>query len=947
MDTRKKWTHVVIIFLVTEISIFNSCYSSIASAQSVQARRWQETQIEPQQYTQLYRLACKPNRTLQSIAEQKEHRQLIEEFKRSSGCERAPEAWRWRYLDEEIDDKWVILLREHTVNERLANVIYTTGLTKIFDIDSFTFNSGDNERDLLNMELVAGDKVDDEECGHQLNKMLNLMDELRLLNENYIFNHSNEDSRNTRGSLEEKYLRLAKVLDSFGRYESNHLTGRMISFGSFDQCRRGRLLMPTATGTTTTGGHDDKRNEYELKNMRFCWARHRLDSFLDESLHLRRKVAFEINSTVLISGICIPEACHSRSFPKFKHLLRRIVSSEFRLPRSIYHNETLELDSIFCLVDEASQIAMIPPIGKLIVLCSLIYLALVSLVTWTKFLRVKEQPLPVFHQLNGENPPIALAPLKNKPREESGRYLAAICEHLKALDLKDSWKDFIRNDDAGHKENRVIDLDTINPIKVLGCAYVVLGHSVLLWAGMMMNEISALQSYENHPFILLILGGTTVVDTFFVISGILTSYLALKRLNCRRQKRLTKQEVSLTIDQVDFKNHQSIEMVQSHDVPAQNDVKKPSESRYGIQAGIRLMKSWLFLSSLRYLRVVPLFAIVYYFKRYVLIYLGNGPMWDYGLNKDTPIGACKLEPWYVPFTPLSAYYSLTKQCLLQSWSLSNEIVFSLISPPLILLMNVRPKLASFIVAIMTLASAAQSHLAFEQVRPELYFEIFDARAYSFTRIINEYSYIYTSPTYRIFSIFVGTVGGYVLFRHSKKVQKERPRQAQLDQTTSSRKIFPAHFSWLATRLAFFFVSLNFVLWVYARQLKSFFFPNHGFIIPVALGWSRIFWAIATLVIFLRMMTDWKDHALLRFSSSAFWKILSRLIFAILLVHLDLLAYMHLSSWKVSNGSLLNAAIEACGVYLICLPIGVFIYVVVENPISKLINQLLFKRAKTT
>lgn len=770
-------------------------------------------------------------------------------------CLREPSAWRWNYVHEL--EHFGVYIRDQSIDQRLANGIYTTTTAKIFDIDIYRYNSGSRQEDEHNQRLVAGPQVDDELCGRHLEQMLALIGELGALNEQRrraggLNGHSD--------FLDSKYLRLARVLDSFGRYDSGHLLGRTMTPGAYGQCLRGELQLA---------------EDNHLVKTRYCWARLRLDKHLDETLRLRNRTAFETQKTSLLSGVCLPESCHSKSFQQNRLLLQELVNSQFRLPKSMYIDETLELESLFCLVDERSQFGM-PLGGKLL---------LVGLLLWT----------------------LTAIYLTNRRSNNSGGPQG----WLEPFDLNKSWKKFLHQREqpsgvvaTGDFPQRFVQLDALNMIKCLLCINVVVGHSLLVTNGYSMDELHHLNNMESDVFLHGLFACTMFVDTFFVITGILLAFSTLRALAKLYSNQESKQR------------------------EAGGSFNWPT-----------FMYQWLMFTINRYLRIVPLLALVYWFKRWVWIYLGWGPFWDFGFNKTTKHGACVREHWLVPFTFWSAYLPMSRQCLLQSWSISNDLFFSIFTPPILLLLYKRPRTATLLSVLACLASLVAGFLTIGALPTQVSWEMQDLKSYGMLRLYNIASHLYTSPHLRSPSLLIGVLAGYHLYYFNEKAAKQ-------SNGSSPGPRWPAWFTGPATLGASCFLTFVLVGTFLSPYLKFYLSPYHRMICAHLLVTIRLLWVMSNAILFVRLTTSWKESRFGQMSSSKFWKIASQLNYAILLVHLDLLlfnAQITSSTQVFSTWSFIWAAASS---YLLCFPIGLYLHIFIENPLEKFIRFALLGRETT-
>ena len=767
--------------------------------------------------------------------------------------------WRWLYLDEMLPPNYEILVKERSIDERLANVLYTVGTDRVSNGDAFKFNSGDKEQDEENERLAAGPEVDDEKCGVHLRQLLGDIEELSAMLDYSRTNKSYESF-----DLEERHVRLARLLDSFGHYESGYLSGRLFSMGSYKQCIKTKLML------------EPKRPE-ELTGSRFCWARLSFEKHLNPILKARQKSAFDLQSNVISTGICIPETCHTKSFSKHRQLFQKLVDGQFKLPKSVYVNENLELESIFCVVDERSQLS-IPFNGKLL-------LGLIATCIG----------LAVFVTFNREK----VESIKNK----------SIRLSLECLDLKTNWNWFVGSNEMSRTSR--IDLDAVNPIKWFGCTFVVFGHSIITRATLSIDYLEGLQSAEESSIGLVLLG-TNVVDTFFVLSGILMAYLVLKKSG--QQQKQAKLETS--------------EQQEENKLPLCENGLTSRKAIGILRFAAKFFKAVMKVMLTRYLRLVPLFALAFWFKKSVFMYIGSGPFWDYGFNRETAHGACKQESWLTPFTYNSALQPLTKQCLLQSWSVSSDIYFTLIFAPILVIMTKFPKFAATLSTILCVASTWGMAKAVLNIDPVDGDQVRDLRIFGMSMLVNKFSYIYTTPHFRMASFAIGALAGYAL--HKYEVEK------------SLEEGWPAWFKGGATRVAFF--TLFLAIYVFAGfglRIRNYMRPNHRHLFLFFMTGFKILWCLSQAVIFLRMMTDWKDTATVKIFSNRFWSAMAKVSYLMLMFHYDLLTFNASEQQTYVTNDWSHIFTSFASVYMMCFPLAVLGAVLFERPKDRLIKIHLF------
>uniref|UniRef100_A0A6G1SJQ8 Nose resistant-to-fluoxetine protein N-terminal domain-containing protein n=1 Tax=Aceria tosichella TaxID=561515 RepID=A0A6G1SJQ8_9ACAR len=906
----------------------------------------------PDEYNELYAVACRKGRynngtSLQPMSKE----ELIDYYSKSNNerlkqvaskyriyqeCRREPTSWRYHYIDEAGQ----VLIRERSIDERSANVLYLVRSVKAISLDIFSYDWEDPHKDEINRNRVVGPKYNDDLCGKQLSQMQALADDLTERAAQLRAANSSASSAPNSIELTDQHISLAKILDSFGRYESGRLFGKIYSAGSYYQCIWNKLIL----------------SPEEKIGMRFCWAHLSYEKHLAESLRTRRRSKYEHPTNVLYSGICLPESCHSKSYDRHKEAIQRLIDSQFTMPLSTYVDEHLDLSSLYCLVDEESEFR-VPLAGK----CLLAFIAGWCLLTLL---------VTVWNATIGKKTSSVWREERRISFEKTGKRANSV-SILEGLDLLESWKDFITHY-SSFSRSRAVQLDAIDFFKVFGCAFVVFGHTMAVFGGFAMDEIRVAKFIEGDTMLCLILAGTLVVDTFFVISGILWAYFALKRLNGRSSEQLPdsghlqtnlsamKQTIDLSrtdsnSKEEERKSFSPVTIVETATSPTDRGKVTIVE----IESWYTTIKvfcfRWVTYTGFRYLRIVPLYVLVHWFKKYVYIYAGSGPYWDHGFNYKSMNGACHKESPLVPFTFLAAYLPISRQCTLQSWSIANDLFFAILAPPVILLINKRPKIAACLSIISCMGSYGFALEKISTMPTYVDEEMRELRSVGFYRFFDDLSLLYTAPHFRVFNFLAGIWGGYALFYKQAKIEKRQaleqrnndiPDQISVElsprvndnKVVSERIEWPNWFRGPATWMAFSYMFTVFLCFGMNETFKQNSFGLYRLVYPQFVTSMRVSWALANVVIFLRMMTDWKDKLVMRWSASKFWQVFSKLNYAILLIHLDLLLYtitgatsLPTSFTKWSFFSL------GAGIFMLSVPLAMLVYVVFENPIDKLIR----------
>lgn len=430
--------------------------------------------------------------------------------------------WRFKYIDELHPNGFEYLIRDKSFEQRVADMIDLTNTNRPTDVNIFAIDSGDTQLDEQQLLLAADNENNDQLCSQHLDEILLQINEMSKLTKN-------------QQKPSEKHVRLARVLDSFAHYEGGLFAGRDFFIGSYYQCISSNLLLnsiPTDSDDAKPVVVVDK--PASLIKTRYCMAKLDLEDHLSPSLKTRHREEHE-HKPKIYAGICLPSTCHTRNFMMMQHgrlntnkaRVQTIVDSQFKLPEFMFREQNLSLHSVFCLIDSDSKLNELSLAAKIFI---------VLIITWLLLIGVATYKLNV-NPAWCENEDFFVHHFKCKQWFNVA---------LKSLSLNESWNDFMENNrtitcnDAGNDQNRLhtnstssstINLNTINPIKALACAVVIFGHSLVMTIMSSTDLIATNKQVEQDPWMFLFLMSTLVVDTIFVITGILLSYLTLIRLD--------------------------------------------------------------------------------------------------------------------------------------------------------------------------------------------------------------------------------------------------------------------------------------------------------------------------------------------------------------------------------------------------------------------------------
>jgi hypothetical protein len=145
-----------------------------------------------------------------------------------------------------------------------------------------------------------------------------------------------------------------------------------------------------------------------------------------------------------------------------------------------------------------------------------------------KIAALSAQEIEEAAESEAESSPLQPAPMLRVPVEPLGRrVLAKIIEFFLAFSaISNSKRLFARSPEE--------NLSALNGIRVLSMLWIILGHTVLFSANLVLNIQYVLEHVIGSWAFMLIPGAEFSVDTFFYMSGFLVAYLTLKTLDTKK-----------------------------------------------------------------------------------------------------------------------------------------------------------------------------------------------------------------------------------------------------------------------------------------------------------------------------------------------------------------------------------------------------------------------------
>lgn len=745
-----------------------------------------------------------------------------------------------KYLEEYESDSFKLVVEENTIDERLASQARAQEAYRAFDGNVNSFDHFDTSVRQEYEVYTSGPEVDAASCSKHLGQMIELLDELDALNQDRRLNPLHKNA-----TLDRRHIHFARVLDSFGRYESGALSGRLKMIGSSTQCLETKLILGPRTAQQVVG-------------TRICSAKLTLDKYLDNDYKLLTEPELSKYKSSLEVKICLPNSCHSDSLRDNKGIIQRLINSQFHLPETIYVDRHREVVDLFCLNDGNTNPLSIPTSGKVLIGLVLIWIAILFYGTC----------------------------YSGKLESSDSRVARVIAEHFNLRTQLEQFTGFNREHGVDFTKERV-DVSTLSFVKVICVILIVYGHSCLLWGARLSDILRGIAIPFRDSALAWTYTITMIVDVFFVMSGMFIVLIAMKRFK--------------------YAN---------------------ADSSLATHIGI-----YFKTSIFRYIRLVPIYFLVIWFKKSIWIYLTTGFFTDKGFNQHTLGGGCKQESLLTHVFGLTPYLPMTTQCLFQSWSLGCEILFSLIAPLLIIGFLTKARLTVFLSSALALATAILSFETILNLEPS-FLKIAEGFNGDIVILPLKQSDFYTNFHLRGGALLVGCIAGYALHQYQTGSIKRWPHWFRVHVTLA------ASFIWVQLILnSIFLAYLKAYMFRPLPAMEKNLYPN-------VFVFNKFIASVAWAVLMTRLTTDWKNYYLIRLLSGHTMQVLGKLTFIVYLLHVDTITYlMDARDSYFNSASLVVISDITIATLVYTSLIGVVIMLFFEGPISGLIKAMQTRRTE--
>lgn len=597
------------------------------------------------------------------------------------------------------------------------------------------------------LKAASGPQVDQETCLTQLNYMVNKTENL------------------ARDKFSSRDLNMFQLLDTYGRIPPGVLVGSAAWLGQYDECIRLQINGPDGVERWPT---------------RYCLASMKLNAWPETGAMS--------DELVVKAAVCLPKACDSTNY-KNKYDLIRLL---FEFNSRVVDKGELYTHSLYCLPDEDSPLRSISQSPKsLATACGFgIWIAILVYATIKyELYKLERARLRRAEKLaqgrTGSPDSRCVSPLEETKavgltmgfevksadnqssdsaglikQKHSSRHIKiykslSIINNLKLLfnttktsglmekaeTIKAEKSDIDTSQTADQyvesllAKEPIVDLRPLEGIKVICMAYVIMGH-VLMCLTMVIKNGRDLAASTSPSFFIANLVPAFAVNSFFTITGLLTSYLLFKQ--------------------------------------------NKSHSLFGSPA------KWLAFMLYRYLRIMPMYIIVVLYCKFLARYMGSGPIWDYGTSKTGQRNLCENESWVWTLLFGANFKPPLDHCIPSAWYLANDFQFFVVTPIFLYMLHRKPELGQLILKAGIVGGYVAGFMSImasgvDDLRPVARF-----MPHGFKTYVSNLSFNYTRPQYRIPAYFCGLLVGFLLHKFEQDKISWLKRQYEKSQLEAKR-----------------------------------------------------------------------------------------------------------------------------------------------------------------
>lgn len=267
-----------------------------------------------------------------------------------------------------------------------------------------------------------------------------------------------------------------------------------------------------------------------------------------------------------------------------------------------------------------------------------------------------------------------------------------------------------------------VDIDVLDGLKVIATSWIVWGHTMMFFFGLVVD----LRFGSERMFditMLTTINTLQVVGIFYIITGCLLTYFSFNKAKLKQ-------------------------------------LLNPA--------------FWLLVLVGRYIRLIPAYALVFWFARHVAPHTGVGPgFYDYRTDDEHARGACAHESWWVMWTMSAADIKIPLDCIPQAWYLSDDFRTLLVLPVYVLLLA-KSTLLGYSAILATFAYSAHRLAQILLVAKIDYCILLAWQPHVYSLMADRLHEVYTNPAVRMSTYLLGVIVGHLLYMYEQRQIKQWP-----------------------------------------------------------------------------------------------------------------------------------------------------------------------------
>lgn len=607
--------------------------------------------------------------------------------------------------------------------------------------------------------------------------------------------------------------------------------------------------------------------------MRYCWSRFR-PKWWPKNETLEQQAVIRV-------GSCLPESCDTQA----DQIYGQEISSLVKFDWSPFYSRALDFESMFCLPNEQSPIRQIPPAGYvyMLILFKWILVVLVATIAFEinkykvnkKWKRYQMLAMPPNGSTGEKQQGIVMENVPSGTMQLAHVDFGWTAEIMEALSLSRTLKNFTRDSfyvNYKHDNNRPrVDMSWLNSMKFLMCLCMVLSHTSFIgWAYTRSLTEHIELATGIGARVLLCVG--RLVDTFFVLFGVFGSYYLISKFKM-------------------------------------DNLSNPLV--------------WIHFNLKALLRIIPLYATVYGFARYIGPYIGAGPWWDYGVDKYSIRSLCQHSDWWTIIPYFSSHESMPASfCVPPAWFLVVYLRLALLIPIIVYILYKLPNEWCRSIFVLILSLITNMQFSSRLYRQEsLKDEAFTLYGGFLVILLDKFQVTGAMFSYtHIGLLAISCYSGYLLRMYKIGKITEWP-------------------SWISSHSSLaFIVSSHFIIQLgpaVGFGLTDYFETTPTIAQVVVANYiMAVVWPIINCILIIQTSTMYNQYAFIRFFSHPFWTSFNRLGLCVYLIHWEVITYSVTGHELGPTYGFKTDILRHCAFsYLFTLIISVIAYFFIEAPVT--------------